>query len=168
MSIGSEVVSGVTLTTYTITEGNNTTVTYYDTSSGVSEDVGQKVTNGTTGESSSSIMLKQSDGSFIQTETYLEKTGASEETRTYNFDYNSKFTGGTEVLDGITYKVNSDYSLASASANVTGAGFTEVTDTAGIAAGAIASSGKIYKKVNDYGNNDKEITYFDKDGCLAP
>ena len=29
MSIGSEVVSGVTLTTYTITEGNNTTVTYY-------------------------------------------------------------------------------------------------------------------------------------------
>ena len=102
MSIGSEVVSGVTLTTYTITEGNNTTVTYYDTSSGVSEDVGQKVTNGTTGESSSSIMLKQSDGSFIQTETYLEKTGASEETRTYNYDYNSTFTGGTEVLDGIT------------------------------------------------------------------
>ena len=78
MSIGSEVVSGVTLTTYTITEGNNTTVTYYDTSSGISEDVGQKVTNGSTGESSSSIMLKQSDGSFIQTETYLEKTGETD------------------------------------------------------------------------------------------
>ena len=29
MSIGSEVVCGVTLTSYTITEGNNTTVTYY-------------------------------------------------------------------------------------------------------------------------------------------
>jgi len=139
MSIGSEVVSGVTLTTYTITEGNITTVTYYDTSSGVSEDVGQKVTNGSTGESSSSIMLKQSDGSIIHTETYLEKTGASEETRTYNFDYNSKFTGGTEVLDGVTYTVNSDYSLASAQADVTGSAFTEVTDTTGIAAGAIAS-----------------------------
>ena len=74
MSIGSEVVSGVTLTTYTITEGNNTTVTYYDTSSGVSEEVGQKVTNGLTGESSSSIMLMQSDGSFIQTEPTLNKT----------------------------------------------------------------------------------------------
>ena len=29
MSIGAEVVCGVTLTSYTITEGNNTTVTYY-------------------------------------------------------------------------------------------------------------------------------------------
>ena len=29
MSIESEVVCGVTLTSYTITEGNNTTVTYY-------------------------------------------------------------------------------------------------------------------------------------------
>ena len=29
MSIGAEVVCGVTLTTYTITEGNITTVTYY-------------------------------------------------------------------------------------------------------------------------------------------
>jgi len=59
-------------------------------------------------------MLKQTDGSFIQTETYLEKAGASEETRTYNYDYNSTLNGGTEVLHGITYKVNADYSLASA------------------------------------------------------
>ena len=29
MSIGAEVVCGVTLTTYKITEGNNTAVTYY-------------------------------------------------------------------------------------------------------------------------------------------
>ena len=43
------------------------------------------------------------------------------------------------MLDGVTYKVNSDYSLASAQADVTGSAFTEVTDTTGIAAGAIAS-----------------------------
>ena len=48
MSIGTNntLVSGVTLTTYTITEGDKTTITYYDIRSGISEEVGQTVTNG--------------------------------------------------------------------------------------------------------------------------
>ena len=77
MSIGTNntLVSGVKLTTYTITEGDKTTITYYDTRSGISEEVGQTVTNAG-GEALTSVLLKQSD-EHITCEPFAFKKAAS-------------------------------------------------------------------------------------------
>lgn len=165
MSVSSDIISGVTLTTFTQSVGSETTVTYFDTRSGIAEEVGQKITDGSTGEEVLSVKLKQDDGGFIETTSYKESSSAAAETFTYNYDYNDTFTGGTEVIDGVTRTINSDFSIASEAADV--GNLTLVSDTAGIAAGAIASSGNIYKKENDYGGGNKEITYFDANGAIT-
>ena len=162
-TINSTDYSSYNLKSYSATDGNKTTVSYLDANFEV---VGTKVTDSQTGEESFIIKLPDSNtGGYTENGSYKSSSSDDGFTWTYNYDSNSTFTGGTETENNITTTLDSSWGVASESANLSN--LTEVTDTTGLAAGALASSGKIYKNVVDISSTDKEVTFFDKDGAVT-
>ena len=160
-TFGTAEISGQTLKTYI--EGDDTTAQkttfYLDSNFDV---VGTKVEVKASGEESFNIKLPKTGGGFIETGSYKESTNATAFAWEYNFDSSDAFTGGTETDNGITREINSDYSIASEKLDTSG--LTAVADTSGIPAGALASSGSVFSLVNDLGDGNKEIIYFDASG----
>jgi len=155
--------SSYNLKSYSAMDGTKTTVSYLDTSFAV---VGAKVSDSATGEESFIIKLPDSTtGGYKENGSYKSSSSDAGFNWTYNYDSSSVFTGGTETENNITTTLNSSWGVASEAANV--GNLTEVTDTTGLAAGALASSGKIYKNVVDISSTDKEVTFFDKDGAVT-
>jgi len=160
-SFGTATISGQSLKTYQeVDSTTNKTTTFYLNSD--FEVVGTKVVDADNGEEISIVKLPKTGGGFVETGSYKENSSATAFTWEYNFDSSDAFTGGTETNDGITRVINSDYSIASETLDTSS--LTAVSDTSGIPAGAIASSGDVFSLVNDLGGGNKEIIYFDASG----
>ena len=163
-TFGSVTIAGQSLKTYEDTSVSGKKTTYY--LDGSYEIVGSKTEDLTTGEVSEIIKLPASSGGgFVETGSYRESTSATAFTWEYTYDANNVFTGGKEVDDGVTKTVNADWTIASEAADLSK--MTLVSDTAGLAPGALATSGAVYKLELDLGGGNKDITFFDATGAIT-